>query len=577
MFGVNSLISRALVHTARLFWAVKPIDKQIGRLEQQMRDHLDRQPCRVRASGIFYREAMSVLRHTPGAASSAKVTLEQSQQRLVHAQKKFKTVPARLVSRCEELAKIEACKKEQERYEKLLKLSRELATLKFKKKCELWKDLPPKLSFATAAFSKEQEDRLDAVLNGPTMSQTRVTELRKMAVQHSMLSNAEFKVLDAQQLVDAPLDRRPWWLSAVVTCREAFAGTALRFGKDSQSYFKFLYAKQQPHLVTFAPLQIQEKYTPLFPGPSSSGEDICSPLCGWQFNFRCDRLAIKMAHEVDDQPESEVYVLTGIMEMGSELVADGPEYNLAQFLAGLQQHKKVRQEQQPSEKKMGGAGAKAEEWAAMVAKYPWLAESATSRPAKRSRLPAGAASSAHCEAEGDDGADEEEDVDAGGAAGLELDDETVEAIFAELDSKREEWSRVYGDKELTDFKTGLLGGAGTFKEVGAVADFVCCEASTRQAKAFVKKYGLRASKRCSLTAYDSVHNSTVLVQGWGHRMQHYLDLYRCSGDEMYTFTVADHNRYVETDEFREMAARGGKFLDVVQSIRSVMPFFASSD
>ena len=410
---------------------------------------------------------------------------------------------------------------------------------------------------------------MDAVLNGPNMSQTRVAELRTKAVQHSMLSGAEFKILDAQKLLDAPLDRRPWWLPAVTTCREAFAGTALRFGKDSQKYFKFLFAKQQPQLATCSPLLIQEKYTPLFPGPSSSGEDICSPLCGWQFNFRCDRLTIKMAHEVDDQPESEVYVLTGITEMGSELVADGPEYNLAQFLAGLKQHQKVKQERQPSEKK---TDAKAEEWAAMVAKCPWLA-----RPTKRARLPTGAASSSHGEAEGDDGDGEEEDVDAPGAAEMELDDDAVEEIFAALDAKREEWSRLYGDKELLDFKTGLLGGPGTYKDSGVVSDFVICEASTRQAKAFVKKYGLRASKRCSLTAYESVHNSTVLVQGWGHRMQHYLDLYRCSGDEMYTFTVGDHNRYVETDEFREMAARGGKFLDVAQNIRSAMPFFPSSD
>ena len=79
-------------------------------------------------------------------------------------------------------------------------------------------------------------------------------------------------------------------------------------------YFKFLFAKQKPELASFSPLQlVEEGWTePL--DLTSGSADICSPLCGWNHSFTCDRLVVKMAEELDDQEDSEVFVLAGLVD-----------------------------------------------------------------------------------------------------------------------------------------------------------------------------------------------------------------------------------------------------------------------
>ena len=50
-----------------------------------------------------------------------------------------------------------------------------------------------------------------------------------------------------------------------------------------------------------------------------------------------------------------------------------------------------------------------------------------------------------------------------------------------------------------------------FIAAGVVCDYVCCEAATTEAKAFVKTYGMHASKRANIVLYEGVHNATILV------------------------------------------------------------------
>ena len=95
------------MHTCRLFYAVKPVDKDINRAEQKMRNHLARKPCQVRAHNIFYKEAMSFLRQGAGRAGKVgPLTQRESQERLAQTQRKFKTLPShhRLVVKCQSIA-----------------------------------------------------------------------------------------------------------------------------------------------------------------------------------------------------------------------------------------------------------------------------------------------------------------------------------------------------------------------------------------------------------------------------------------------------------------------------------------
>ena len=196
-----------------------------------------------------------------------------------------------------------------------------------------------------------------------------------------------------------------------------------------------------------------------------------------------------------------------------------------------------------------------------------------SRSAKRAKTSTGAASSSQGP-DGDTGGDGDDDVSGeeehGG--GVVLADGDVDRIFQELDDKRAEWEDQYGAEQLEDFKSGLFGGAGTFRASSVVADNVCCEAHSRDAKDFVQKYGLNASKRANIETYG-MHNATVIVSAWGHKMQFYLDLFRRSGDEMYEYTAADHRCYQEPEEFTKVVASGPKVEAAARAIRVVMPFF----
>ena len=158
-----------------------------------------------------------------------------------------------------------------------------------------------------------------------------------------------------------------------------------------------------------------------------------------------------------------------------------------------------------------------------------------------------------------------------------LDEESVHKIFSDLAEMREDWSVRFSTMVLADFKTGLLGGASTYKSTGSkgkpavVADFVCCELESARAKDFVVAYGLQKSKRASIRTYG-LGPATVLVEAWGHNMQYYLNCYLTSGNAKYKFVVPDHEAYQEPAGFTELAEGDKAVQSVVNSIRAVMPF-----
>ena len=379
-YGMNALTARALIHTSRLYYAVRPVDKQIARLEDKLRSHMARQPAKIRAGGIFFREAMSVLKHRPAASAGlSRSTQSGTRIRLKQAHQKFKQLPSRMVTKCEEAARLEMYKKEQDQAAKLLTMSKELETVRFKKRCEFLSGLPPKLSFSECTFSQQQTDALTSLFhNSDLFSYAKVAALRKSALSPGMLSDAQLALHDAQAVKAAPVAKNPWWLPILAWCREAFVDTAIKIGRDSDVYYKFMFAKQQPQLAAFCPLQVEEHYTPVL--PVASGPDgTASPLIGWLHRFSCDRMQIKMATEIDSSDDSDVMVLVGLVDEGNQIVADGPIYTLADFVANLPALQKASKQRATTS---GGAELKKEraaDWAEQVALYPWLAEKSTAK------------------------------------------------------------------------------------------------------------------------------------------------------------------------------------------------------
>ena len=69
----HTLFPSPAVHTARLVWAARPVDKNIGRLEQKLQHELDRRLADIRAIGIFFREAVSALKRRPFSSGGVRM------------------------------------------------------------------------------------------------------------------------------------------------------------------------------------------------------------------------------------------------------------------------------------------------------------------------------------------------------------------------------------------------------------------------------------------------------------------------------------------------------------------------
>lgn len=573
-YGANTLCTRALIHTARLFYAVRPVDREIDRLQEKVRMHMEKKPCRVRPNGIFFREAMEVVRHKqPAGGPRRSATLQETQARMTTAQRRYKTLPASMVNRLREAALLDSVKKDQERLAAMMQAAQAVEEAQYKKMVAMRSGLPPRMIFGEAVFTREQNDRLNEVYhNDSLLGRTKVPPLRKAAMVPQLLSAVTFAQMDALPLVAPQEPVKPWWLAVVCTCRSAFSDAVLVVvdGEDERSYYRFLYAKQQPQLAMFSPLQLEDRYVQLL--PDVSGEDIVSPLVDWLFSFTCDRMVVRSASEIDKSQESSIYVLRGLVDLGDRVVTDGPEVDLASFVRGMWELEKMGRSRAASAKQIQTEEQRAA-WAAVVAECPWMAMPLPTRSTKKQKTSSGAAASSHEVVAADDSSDgAEDDGDAVLLAkGLDLEDVDIDGIFAKLDDMREAWQLKYSDKMMADFGGTVLGGPSTYQAARVVADYVCVESTTADAKAFTKKYKLSNSKRASISLYDGVHNATVLVTAWAHRMQFFLDLYRSSGDESYTFTEADYDSYKEQAEFTTLVGTDSKYKTVATAIRSVKP------
>ena len=279
---------------------------------------------------------------------------------------------------------------------------------------------------------------------------------------------------------------------------------------------------------------------------------------------------IRESGEVDPDPDSQIYVLTGLVDKGDQVVSDGPMYILSDFVQGLREldlHKRpgLQRVQKTKEQK--------QEWERLLSLHPWLAQKVVRRDAARAKR----ARTSSDVPTADDGEDEglSDEVDEEALEALE--DEDIATIFENLAKMREHWKATFASLDLPDFTAGILGGPSTLlatssagKE-GAIADFICCEAASQDAKAFAKAYDLRLNKRASISLYG-MGPATTLTEAWGHRMQYYLDVYRTSGDPMCRFTVGDQTVYVAPKHSQHWPRWRTKFVMLWWRSEGLCPF-----
>ena len=59
-YGLPMIMSRALLHTARLFYTVDPLDRELHKLELKLQDQLDRTPRAAPANAVLFQKVMVI-------------------------------------------------------------------------------------------------------------------------------------------------------------------------------------------------------------------------------------------------------------------------------------------------------------------------------------------------------------------------------------------------------------------------------------------------------------------------------------------------------------------------------------
>ena len=210
-----------------------------------------------------------------------------------------------------------------------------------KKKLQKMSGLPPKMIFSSCVFGPGHEERLQELMGSSAFLQTPVQQLRKAAMQHGLLSEGHLKQLDSMNIVQKADPQQPWWIPVVCACREVFRGAVVVIRSGGQTrYYKFLFAKKTPRMAVFSPLELQDPPPVLPLREASVGEDLISEYIGWSYHFKCDRMDVKEAWEIDSDEQSQVYVISGLVDRGEDLVADGPLYVLSYFVQGMSELQK---------------------------------------------------------------------------------------------------------------------------------------------------------------------------------------------------------------------------------------------
>ena len=580
-YGMARICSRALVHTARMLFDA-PSATLVDRLQAkaQRAAAMTSLSFKLSAQQLYIKKALE--RHTERHSEMDDATGDASRRWarrkgvFARASQRYTTLPPQFLGLLRDLASEETERRAQRASAELFETTERLQEARLQQRADASEALPQMLTFASCKYSAAQQAELDSMYRADGMwERGQVVALRKAAlVAPPPLSEEREAVLDAQILVEPPKPPQPWWLSCVCNCRSAFKDTALRVGDgDDARYYRFLFAKQKPLTAAFCPLKAEEQdmYTPLVDFEAFDGVDIFSELQEWKHMFSCDRTAVLQAHEIGGEEGVRMHVLVGLVDRGSaHLVSDGPEFELPEFVAGLPQldRKPPRQRKETKGKSSAGASrAAATPQEAFLAANPWMASKPMAKKAKVDTFghagPRG--SSDPSEGESSSGSESWDPM-------YDSDDDRADEVHTELQKLRDAWCAKHGAAGQDDFGGGLLGGSFTKREFGLVADYVCCEAITPDARAFVKLYGLTASRRCKVELYGEA-TATALAQGWAHKMQYYLDVHRASLDEAYVFIDTDHTAYREPASFIKAVddCHVKEVMTVAASIRKIRP------
>lgn len=340
----------------------------------------------------------------------------------------------------------------------------------------------------------------------------------------------------------------PGWVASIANNREYFVDSALVCydEEDNVSYYKVLYAIQNPYYLALTELRRLEEFVTLRPVNASSWGTMA--LATPRYAFHCNYAAHRSAADIPRNDNLAIFVLTDLQHTGQcRVVTHDFPTPLEEYLAKLPNKAKA--------KRSADATPAATKRTVSDDTYdlPWLAE-LDLKQGFEARKPSPA-----------------QDASSGTSAGHKddqlLEDEVIDEVMKQLAVARQalaEESEVSHD----DFGTRVVGGTSAMKSKGTAYDSIQGFARTELAKDFCIRRDIQKSISFDYTIYGG-ECCSIMARAWCHRMQWLFDKdLACVIQRETAFKPSDMKDYVEPSEFTRFAADAtGKAAARVNQIR----------
>ena len=546
-YGLETLLPRSLVHGMRKLLP-KPClaEKVIAALKAKIHRLKAKRPSRIGAKQLYMKDLMALAADW-GKSGKGRVTPGVHKTIMKQHSAFFHRMPPEM--RRQYIARASAASSaSQQSVDDELEHTRARLQLAADRAVAEDATSPP-LSLSASQWNADDLAALTTLLKAAAAdSHARVAGAwRKAMVAPPLPSAAQQQALKAQPLAEeSPLGPKPAWLATTCWQREYFANVALLFDTETgKKAYKFLFATKSPQQVWCSPLAEDEQWV----APVAVGPDNWEDLA-WAHHRHTFQIVFSEICASSDLPDVElgcIEVLPDLQYLGGQLVvSDSDPVPWQAFVDTL-----------PPVKRGGSASpgnpTANESSGELLAKYPWMARHLSSSD----QAPG---SSSGQQAQRTPEAETEEQV--------ELTDEALEDMFAELQQRRQQWE---ADTAPRDFQVTLSGSAWVQRNKGIPYDSFLGSSKGPDAKAWCQRYSLPLSNRFDVQLYGEA-DANLLATTWCSARQYYFNLYVDSSLGEYVYTESDMQGWPEPSGFSAMVARAsGRKLQRAIGLRQLVP------
>lgn len=553
--GQESLMARSFVHSFRHL--MPSTDMEQRRVEAQRQRLLQllkhKRPQAIAARQVFVKDLMGVARDRK-AAGPKKANTGLPVQKVIMKQHgaRWQKLSAKAKSKYEAKAASERLLSQEAWDESVASEAGILSVMASRLEAARAQQQHPPLLLSAGKLCSEDLERMQAMLANPDFTDKQVSLLREASrVAPSPPNPQAAAALQQHVIVEPELPARPEWLGPVCWNRSFFHNCAFAFDVGEQRvWYKFVYATQSPLFACFSKLELEDHHMPMVTLTGSNWNEVGAGH--FDHRFVADLNQATPWHDLPAVPMEAIQVLTHLQHLGGVSVVSVAELAPLSRMLAIFPPPAATARAASAEAKVSPNEAKG-----LLEKHPFL-QGILAKPH------AGSSSSNE---PADPLAEEPVDVEGNPLTS----DEHLQALFEELEQKREEWLDEGGGNN-GDFKVILIGGQFLLRKTGQAY-----EAFRGQAKqdsrgfAWCKQYGLQTSAKFHLNIFGE-EASCAMANAWCHRMRYFFDLWEASGEESYTYTPEDRAGYVEEAWFTALAGDlVGRAFERLQWLRSLAP------